>query len=586
MNGNPDALAPIILLCTDATPFAEYLGEILCTEGLPWFERAGSWGDVQSVVGAANVLLMPHGAGADMPTVRAWLDAGGVVVAVRPPGDLVELAKLKALGDAASELPLRLSPPFDGGVARAHGDVDLYELSEDSVARVHAHVVHGGEEYPAVVSARWGQGQLVVFAYDLPRSIAFTRQGNPEWSTCRGTDMGSDTFRPVDLFVRGSGEQTWLDFPSAGVPVADLQQRLLAHLITSSSPRPIPRLWYLPHAKPTCISIVGDSDGADPEVVSGMFDDIAAVGGTMSAFLIDHTVDRTDKATVGRWRAAGHEVSVHPDYHLHGDASRPDAETMRLTQKTILDRFHSRFGFLPRTVRNHSISWVGFAGQPEVERSLGIRLNSSYTYSSAFGGPPYGGPAVGYLNGSGQPQKFADERGRVLDIYQLSAHVCDEMLKAQYLDFDGEKAWDATKELIDASLARWYSHIVLSFHPITYHRNPEAKRWLRDHALPYACEQRVPIWDTQHVLDFADARRGCRLENVEWADGRFRCEFHAPRGDMGLTLMLPGQVHARTLASLTVDGANVATSDTELAEGPWRLVVLERDQGEILATYD
>ena len=60
-------------------------------------------------------------------------------------------------------------------------------------------------------------------------------------------------------------------------------------------------------------------------------------------------------------------------------------------------------------------------------------MNSSFAYSSAFAVPPYGGPPVGFLNGSGQPQKFVDGQGRVLDIYQFGAQVCDEMLKPQYL---------------------------------------------------------------------------------------------------------------------------------------------------------
>ena len=551
---------------------------------MPWFTRATSWAEVELWAGKADVLLIPHGV-VDMAPARAWLDAGGAVVAIRPTPELAQLAGLMPLGRTASELPLEFGVPFDCRFGRAHGDVDLYALDDRAETVTYAQVVHEEQSFPAVVASACGRGKLAMFAYDLPRSIALTRQGNPEWSTSRGTDMGSNTFRPLDLFVRGSGEQTWLDFPSAGTPFADLQQRLLAHLISSFSRQPIPRLWYLPNAQPAAVSIVGDSDSADPEVVSEIFDDVASVRGAMSAFLIDYTVDHTDKATVDKWRAAGHEVSVHPDYGLHGDKSRPDRETMLLTQKTILDRFQSRFGFLPRTIRNHSISWVGFAGQPEVERSLGIRLNSSYSYSSSFAAPAYAGPAVGYLNGSGQPQKFADEHGRVLDIYQLSAHVCDEMLKPQYLGFDADKAWAATRKLIDASLARWHSHLVLSFHPVTYHTNPQAKRWLRDFIIPYVRARGLPMWNTEKVLDFADARRACRIEEATWADGRFCGTFVAPSGADGLTLMAPAEVRDRELAALTVAGADVAGPARELVHGRWRVVVIDRERSEVIARY-
>ena len=573
----------IVLLSTDGTPFADYLAEILCTEGLPWFERVTSWSDVGSYVGKAEVLLVPPGA-SDRPVIEEWLAAGGSVIAMKPTPDVAELAGLKGPSTTASELPLDIGPPFECRFGRAHGDVDLYAVA-DRVASTYASVICDGERFPAALAVEHGRGRLGVFTYDLPRSVALTRQGNPEWSGCRGTDMGSDTFRPADLFVRGSGEQTWLDFASAGTPFADVQQRLLAHLIVSFARRPIPKLWYLPHAKPSAITVLGDSDQADPEVVSEIFDDIAAVGGTMSAFLIDYTVDNTERPTVDQWRAAGHEVSVHPDYGLHGDKSRPDRETMTLTQKTILDRFESRFGFLPRTVRNHSISWVPFAIQPEVERSLGIRLNSSYCYSCAFGEPRYGGPAVGYVSGSGHPQKFADEHGKVLDIYQLGAHVCDEMLKAQYLDLDAEKAWGATKKLIDASLTRRHSNLGLSFHPVTYHKNPEARRWLRDYIVPYAVEHDLPIWSSEKVLDFADARRACRLEGVEWRDGRFRADIRAPSGAQGLTLMLPAECGDLNLSTLTSAGSNVDGPDTKLLESQWRAVVLAQDQNEVVAQY-
>ena len=168
------AAAPILLLCNANTRWGEYLGEILYTEGLPWFERVDSWADVAARVGAESVLLIPHG-DADATTVRAWAEAGGGVVAMRPDAELAALAGLEALGRSASELPLLLEAPFDCGQARAHGEVDLYTLRDD---RSHAHVLCDGEPFPAA-SVR---GRVAAFAYDLPRSVALTRQGNPEWT--------------------------------------------------------------------------------------------------------------------------------------------------------------------------------------------------------------------------------------------------------------------------------------------------------------------------------------------------------------------------------------------------------------------
>ena len=568
---------PIVLLRTSETPFVDYLAEVLNTEGLPWFEIVASWSEAARFVGKAGVLLMPHGCDVDIGAAWAWLDAGGGIAAIRPQPQLAELAGLRALGRTARELPLVLEAPFDFGAARAHGEIDLYELNAAGETMEHAYVRCDGVRYPAVVSTACRRGRLVVFAYDLPRSIALTRQGNPDWTGARGTDFGSNTFRPVDLFVRGGGAKTWLDFPSAGVPSADLQQRLLADLVALLSPAPLPRVWYLPDACQTVLSVVADSDGAEPEIVAEELDDIAAAGGCMSAFLIDRTVDGADGATVARWRAAGHEVSVHPDYGLHGDKSKPNRETMLCTQREILARFRRRFGFAPRTVRNHSAAWIGFTEQVGIERSLGIRLDSAYVYSSAFSKPPFNGPVAGYVNGSGQPQKFADERGRVLDIYQLGAQGNDEALKPRYLGYDTAAAWQVTQRLMDESIQRWHSYIVLSFHPITYHSNPDAKRWLRDMILPYAREHGVPVWSTEKILDFADARRACGLADLRWDGRQLKFVFHAPRNFDSITLAIPTDSHGSTLARIVSDGIGPPGPTVRIGDRSFRLGVLQRE---------
>lgn len=579
-----DRFSPaIVLLRTENTPFCDYLREMLCSEGLPWNHAARSWDEAEALRGVADVLIIPAGE-SDAARTTAWLAAGRTVVAIRPAAAVAALVGLHPAGESVKEAELTFRGGFGCGTARAHGEADLYEPAGGSTS-VLADISHGGKAYPAIAYARCGTGYLVVFTYDLPRSVAQTRQGNPEWTDGRGTDFGSDTFRPHDLFVRGCGAETWLDFASAGAPLADVQQRLLAGLATALARSPMPRLWYLPDAKPTVLSIVGDSDAASPDVISEQLNDVAAAGGRMSTFLIDYSVDNSSADDVARWRAAGHEISVHPDYALHGDKSRPDAETMRLTQSTIIERFRGRFGYTPRTVRNHSVSWVPYTQQAEVERSLGIRLNSSYVYSSSLAAPPYGGPVVGYMNGSGQPQKFVDEHGRVLDIYQLGAQVCDEMLKSCYVGLDAEAAWGHTQALIDESIKSWHAFVLLSFHPITYHNNPEAKTWLRDRILPYARRREIPIWSTEMVLDFADARRACRLEAGEWQGQRFMCRVHCPPNRPDLTLMMPCRTGTRQLTSLVVNGGEVTEADTMLPGGQWRLAVLRREVNDVMAAY-
>lgn len=576
---------PLVLLCTSDTPFADYLAEILCTEGLPWFERVDSGNAAAGFVGKAGVLLVPRGATVALNLAHAWLEAGGCVVGIRPTAELAALAGIRSGDRTAAELPLTLAPPFAGGLCRAHGETDLWNLLPGSRATVHAHVLCADTEYPAVVSAPCGGGHVVAFAYDLPRSLALTRQGNPRWAGERGTDFGSNTFRPADLFVRGCGQETWLHFPSAHLPVADLQQRLLADLLTRFCPVPLPRLWYLPNAVTTVVALVGDSDGAGPEVVAEQLGDVTAGGGCMSAFLIDYTVDRTSAATVAGWRAAGHEISIHPDYGLHGDKSRPERETMVLTQRELLTRFRRKFGFAPCTARNHSAAWVGFTDQADLQRRLGIRLDSANVYLSGFAKEPFGGPRAGYLNGSGQPQKFVDEQGGVLDIYQLGVQLNDEMLKPQYLGIDGEGAWEATRRLLHESRRRWHSYVTLSFHPLTYHSNPQAKHWLRDRILPYLRDHGIPVWSTERVLHFADGRRECGMADLRWNTNELRFVFHAPRRTGGLTLSLPAGVVDRRLTHVSVGDRDIPGADLPTVAGR-RLLVVDKAAAEIGVFYD
>src|SRR5207244_9123947 len=107
-------------------------------------------------------------------------------------------------------------------------------------------------------------GGAAAFAYDLARSIVYTRQGNPAWS---GQDR--DGVAPIaadDLFFgasTGDPQLDWINLDKVAIPQADEQQRLLANLILhmNRSRTPLPRFWYFPRGKNAVVVMTGDEHG-------------------------------------------------------------------------------------------------------------------------------------------------------------------------------------------------------------------------------------------------------------------------------------------------------------------------------------
>ena len=107
-----------------------------------------------------------------------------------------------------------------------------------------------------------GGGQAAAFAYDLARSVVYTRQGNPAWAGQK-RDGTANGIRANDLFYgakAGDVQPDWVDMSKIAVPQADEQQRLLANLITEMNrdKAPLPRFWYLPRGEKAAVVMTGD----------------------------------------------------------------------------------------------------------------------------------------------------------------------------------------------------------------------------------------------------------------------------------------------------------------------------------------
>src|SRR4029079_12657708 len=133
-----------------------------------------------------------------------------------------------------------------GSTIQYHGSADKYTLNgATAVATLYSNATTATPN-PAVTLNTVGTsgGQAAAFTYDLAKSVAYTRQGNPAWA---GQERdGVSGIRPDDLFSRaktGDVQHDWVATSRIAIPQADEQQRLLVNLIThmDRDKMPLPR---------------------------------------------------------------------------------------------------------------------------------------------------------------------------------------------------------------------------------------------------------------------------------------------------------------------------------------------------------
>jgi hypothetical protein len=562
------AIHPLTLVKDGRRDFGECLAEIILSEGFPYLETTEV---PQSLVLEADshpVVLYALRRLQRDATQRAIELAknGSLVLFTRPEGEVADHLDLE-------EATTVTDPYIEWKGSRSlqiHGPATIY----DNLGgwRQLALLMDGGEGElgPGIMARAHGQGTVIVTAFNLAESIVFTRQGNPEWRNDKG-DEWLGGLRPGDLFYRKTGER-WIDSTKTDVPQADLLQRFLVDQIILHAPIPLPRVWYFPNMEKVSFTVVADSDGATPLEVRAQADLIESHGGVFSLYLIDKTLDLMDVADAEELVGRGNEVSIHPDYGRVGDTLGPRAQLMRKLYREMVERFEDKFGFRPMTVRHHSLVWCDWVEVPKIQEEFGVKLDNCYGYPCWFGQKEYGGSEVGYLTGSGQPQRFADLDGRLVGVYQLEQQLEDEILVPEKgLALSGQEADQRLREFISASREGNYSHIVACFHPITLYNSPEAYRAL-DGVLSFCMTNQVPIRTLADISRYADLRRRVEFSAFTREPGQISFEISGPAeaASRGLTVVVP---------SLRVDGIaspHLSWAEQELGGRGYLAAVLDR----------
>jgi len=231
---NLDGSVPILLIVNreSANPFGIYLGEILRAEGVNCFHTA----DLSSIQGGLLekydivVLAETPLSASQAEMLEGYVARGGRLVGMRPDDRLGSVFGVERSEGDISEgyIKTESSHPAGEGInpstLQFHGSANLYRLAgAQTVAWLYTDRDTSSEN-PAVTLNVSGDGMTALFAFDLAKSIAYTRQGNPEMIN-QDVD-GLNGVRTVDMFL------DWIDLERIEIPQADEQQRLFVHILS------------------------------------------------------------------------------------------------------------------------------------------------------------------------------------------------------------------------------------------------------------------------------------------------------------------------------------------------------------------
>jgi fibronectin type 3 domain-containing protein len=560
-----EASPPQVLVVSSASnPFGSYTGEILRNEGLDAFTTLDSSLVSASALASFDVVVLGQATltASQVTALSNWVNAGGNLIAMRPDKQLAGLLGLTDAGATLTNAYLKVdntTAPGTGIVGSSiqfHGTADRYTLSgAQAIATLYSNATTATAN-PAVTLRSVGAsgGQAAAFTYDLARSVAYTRQGNPAWA---GQERdGVLAIRPDDMFFgakSGDIQPDWLDTSKIAIPQADEQQRLLVNLVTlmERDRMPIPHFWYLPRGEEAAIVMSGDdhSPVSAPGGTASMFDRYKALSPAGCSVAQWECVRSTSymytsagltNAQAASYISQGFEVGLHPQFGSC-PASGPDPDTMAAQWDSQLQGFAAKYTSVPSPVssRTHCVEWPDWASEPKIELARGIRMDANYYHYPDF----WIGAKPGFLNGGGFPMRFAETDGSTIDVYQENTNMDDE----------AGQAYPATVDaLLDNAVGPngFYGTFGANMH----NDNP-APHSGAEAIVASAQARGVPIISYKQLLTWVDGRNSSTIRGLNWNAGTLTFVTTVGAGADGLQTMLPVQGPTGTLSALTCGGS-------------------------------
>ncbi len=561
---------PILVIASVINPFSRYYDEILRAEGLNEFTVADITTINSTVLGQYDVAILGDMTltSAEASTLAAWVSSGGNLIAMHPDPQLSSLLGLTPLNQQTTDAYLLVNTSqapgsgITGQTLQYHGPAELFSLNgATAIANLYSSSTQA-TPYPAVTKATAGSGLAAAFAYDLARSVVYSRQGNPAWSgQNRGAFIDPNTGDPidrilaVDLFYGAASfdpKPDWIDLSKVQIPQADEQQRLLVNLILSmqGSKKPLPRFWYLPSGFKAAVIMSGDDHNQGGTV--GRFQNYAAASAANCSVPDWQCIRATSymwpgtpitQAQASAFLAQGFEFSFHPD----SQPSCTDWTPGQLADiyAAYLEGFATSWPGLPApaTVRTHCITWSDYDTQPQVELSNNIRLDTNYYYWPDL----WVQDQPGFFTGSGMPMRFANRNGNTIDVYQAVTQFPDETTWTWPADIN---------TMLDNAVGPQGYYGVFTANMHTDYVESAGS----DAIVAAAQAHGVPIVSALQMLTWLDGRNGSSFGGLAW-DGRHLSFTIAPAtGARNLQAMLPMQSSGGTLGTILLNGTPVPQS--------------------------
>ena len=558
---------PILVLSSFNNPFSRYYSEILRAEGFNAF--FGTDITLVSPAELANydVIILGEMAlnSVQITMLSDWVTDGGNMIAMRPDKQLAGLLGLTDASSTLSNAYVQVDTTADPGLGivnetiQYHGTADLYNLNGAiSIATLYSDASTATPN-PAVTLRAVGSngGQAAAFAYDLARSVVYTRQGNPAWA---GQERdGISPIRSNDMYYGDAAsdpQPDWVDLNKVAIPQADEQQRLLANMILhmNADRKPLPRFWYFPNGLKAVVIMTGDDHAGGGTVArfdqyktlsppGCSLDDWECVRG--SSYIYENT-PLTD-AQAAAFNADGFEIGLHPNTGC-SDFTPASLDTNYNDQLTS---WMSKYSSLPapKTVRNHCIVFSDWSTQPKTMLNYGMRLDTNYYYFP----PSWVNDRPGLFTGSGMPMRFADLDGTIIDVYQAATQMTDE---------SGQSYPFTVDTLLDRALGPegYYGAFTTNMHT---DNDFSAES---DATVASAQARGVPIISSRQMLEWLDGRNGATFDSLSIVGDTLTFSITVAAGANNLQAMLPFQFKDGTITSLLRDATPVAYT-TEIIKG-------------------
>ena len=567
------AANPILVVTNSSSnPYTTFLPEILRTEGFDEFDTADISVVTSSILSAYDLVILGDMSltAAQVTTFTNWVNGGGNLIAMHPDPQLAGLLGLVDSGTSLSNAYLLMNTTAGPGVGlvgqtiQYHGPAELYTLNgATSYSTIYSNA-STPTSHPGLTLKQAGSGQAAAFTYDLARSVAYTRQGNPAWTGEARDAANAPPIRAYNLFYGAASfdpEPDWVDLTKVQIPQADEQQRLLANLILqmNTTKKPLPRFWYLPKGLKAAVVMTGDDHGSfyEGSATAQRFADFLAaspsgcsvanwecVRGTAYLFPNIIASSTLTNAQVASYLAQGFEIGVHVDSAT--DCQDWTTSALNTQYTNYLASFASEFPSLPapQTHRMHCISWSDYDSQPTVSLAHGIRFDTTYYYwpSSWINDQP------GLFTGSGMPMRYTDRNGNLINVYQATTQMTDESGQSYPLNIN---------TLLDNALSGtgYYGVFTTNMHndqgSSTYgYPGPGAT-----YIVSSAQARGVPVVTSLQMLQWLDGRNGSSFNSLAWSGNVLSFSITVGANANNLRAMLPANTGTLGLSSILLNGS-------------------------------